>query len=149
MASVALCQIPVRRRNISVRTQAPQRARNAQWRRAKMATAPDSRANQRDCQQRWAAQHPQYWRQYRQQHAASCARRRQLPTASGPPTPCPFACKDGRASARPLHSPRYLSSHPRHGCAPCNDGCVIAAMPCDANHIAVLATEDMIDPSRP
>jgi hypothetical protein len=55
-----------------------QRARKAQWQRAKMATDPDYRANQRDCQQRWAAQHPQYWRQYRQQHAAYCERNRLL-----------------------------------------------------------------------
>ena len=55
-----------------------QRARNAQWHRAKMATAPDYRANQRDCQQRWAAQHPQYWRQYRQQRADYRERNRLL-----------------------------------------------------------------------
>jgi hypothetical protein len=46
-----------------------QRARKAQWQRAKLATDPDYRANQRDCQHRWQHQHPQYWRQYRQKRA--------------------------------------------------------------------------------
>jgi hypothetical protein len=34
-----------------------------------MATDPDYRANQRDCQHHWYHQHPQYWRQYRQRRA--------------------------------------------------------------------------------
>jgi hypothetical protein len=55
-----------------------QRARKAQWQRAKLATDPDYQANQRDCQQRWYHQHPQYWRQYRQQHADSRERNRLL-----------------------------------------------------------------------
>jgi hypothetical protein len=55
-----------------------QRARKAQWQRAKLATDPDYRANQRDCQQRWQHQHPQYWRQYRQQRADYRARNRLL-----------------------------------------------------------------------
>jgi hypothetical protein len=55
-----------------------QRARKAQWQRDKMATDPDYRANQRDCQQRWQQQHPQYWRAYRQQRAAYRERNRLL-----------------------------------------------------------------------
>lgn len=55
-----------------------QRARKAQWQREKMATDPDYRGNQRDCQHRWQHQHPQYWREYRQQHAAYRARNRLL-----------------------------------------------------------------------
>ena len=55
-----------------------QRARKAQWQRAKLATDPDYRANQRDCQQRWQHHHPQYWREYRQQHAAYRERNRLL-----------------------------------------------------------------------
>ena len=58
--------------------QACQRARKAQWQRDKMATDPDSRANQRDCQQRWQRQHPQSWREYRHQRAASRERHRRL-----------------------------------------------------------------------
>ena len=55
-----------------------QRARKAQWQRDKMATDPDYRANQRDCQQRWQQQHPQYWRAYRQQRADYRERNRLL-----------------------------------------------------------------------
>jgi len=55
-----------------------QRARKAQWQRAKLATDPDYRANQHDCQQRWQHQHPQYWHQYRQQRADYRERNRLL-----------------------------------------------------------------------
>jgi hypothetical protein len=55
-----------------------QRARKAQWQRNKMATDSDYRANQRDCQQRWQRQHPQYWRAYRHQRADYCERNRLL-----------------------------------------------------------------------
>lgn len=55
-----------------------QRARKAQWQRAKMATDPDYRANQQDCQHRWQHEHPQYWRQYRQHRADYRERNRLL-----------------------------------------------------------------------
>ena len=55
-----------------------QRARKAQWQRAKLATDPDYRANQRDCQHQWQQRHPQYWRQYRQQRADYRERNRLL-----------------------------------------------------------------------
>ena len=55
-----------------------QRARKTQWQRDKMTTDPDDQANQRDAQQSWQHQHPQYWREYRQQHAAYRARNRLL-----------------------------------------------------------------------
>jgi hypothetical protein len=55
-----------------------QRARKAQWQRDQLATDPDSRANQRACQHHWQHQHPQYWRQYRHQHADYRARHRLL-----------------------------------------------------------------------
>ena len=55
-----------------------QRARKAQWQRDKLATDPDYRANQRDCQQRWQHQHPHYWRQYRHQRADYRERNRLL-----------------------------------------------------------------------
>jgi len=58
--------------------QACQRARKAPWQREKMASDPDYRANQRDCQHRWQHQHPQYWRAYRQQRAAYRERNRLL-----------------------------------------------------------------------
>jgi hypothetical protein len=68
-----------------------QRARKAPWPREKMATAPDDRANQRDCQQRWQHQHPQYWRAYRQRRAAYRERNRLLQQH-----------RDHRRRARPL-----------------------------------------------
>jgi len=55
-----------------------QRARKAQWQREKMATDPDYRANQSDCQRRWQHEHPHYWRQYRQQRADYRERNRLL-----------------------------------------------------------------------
>jgi hypothetical protein len=55
-----------------------QRARKAQWQRDKLATDPDYRANHRDCQHHWQHQHPQYWRQYRQQRADYRERNRLL-----------------------------------------------------------------------
>jgi hypothetical protein len=55
-----------------------QRARKAQWQRDKLATDPDYQANQRDSQRTWQSQHPQYWRQYRQTHAAYRERNRLL-----------------------------------------------------------------------
>ena len=53
-----------------------QRARKAQWQRENMATAPDYRATQRDCQPHWQNQQPHYWRQYRQKRADYRARHR-------------------------------------------------------------------------
>ncbi len=42
-----------------------QRARKRAWQRAKMATDPDYRANQRDAQKQWRESNPGYWRNYR------------------------------------------------------------------------------------
>jgi hypothetical protein len=55
-----------------------QRARKAQWQRAKMATDPDYQANQRDGQSAWQKNHPDYWRQYRSRRADYCERNRLL-----------------------------------------------------------------------
>lgn len=55
-----------------------QRARKAQWQRAKLATDLDYRANQHDCQHQWQQRHPQYWRQYRQRRADYRERNRLL-----------------------------------------------------------------------
>ena len=46
-----------------------QRARKTHWQRDQLASDPDYRANQRDCQRNWQRQHPHYWRQYRQKRA--------------------------------------------------------------------------------
>ena len=42
-----------------------QRVRRRLWQKEKMASDPDYRANQGDCQKRWRKQNPDYWRQYR------------------------------------------------------------------------------------
>ena len=78
-----------------------QRARKAQWHRDTMDTDPDSRANQRDGQQRWQHQHPQYWREYRQQRAADRARNRLLQQH-----------RDHKRRARPLAKMEVLDAVP-------------------------------------
>jgi hypothetical protein len=55
-----------------------QRARKTLWQRDKMATDPDYRANQRDCQSSWKRRHRDYWRQYRQRRADYTERNRLL-----------------------------------------------------------------------
>jgi hypothetical protein len=45
-----------------------QRARKRRWQKEKLATDPDYRANQRDCQIEWHRQHPGYYKKYRQEH---------------------------------------------------------------------------------
>jgi hypothetical protein len=55
-----------------------QRARKAQWPRDKLATDPDSRAHQRDCQHHWQHEPPPSWRQYRQKRADDRERNRLL-----------------------------------------------------------------------
>jgi hypothetical protein len=55
-----------------------QRARKAQWQRDKLATDPDYRANQKDCQRNWQHQNPHYWRHYRRRRADYRERNRLL-----------------------------------------------------------------------
>lgn len=45
-----------------------QRARKSKWQKHKLATDPDYKANQRDCQTDWHSRHPGYYRKYRQEH---------------------------------------------------------------------------------
>jgi len=42
-----------------------QRARKRLWQRQKLATDPDYKANQQDCQKIWREKNPDYWREYR------------------------------------------------------------------------------------
>ena len=53
-----------------------QRARKRDWQRAKRASDPDYRANDRAAQRAWAQAHPQYWRDWRERHPESVARNR-------------------------------------------------------------------------
>jgi hypothetical protein len=53
-----------------------QRARKRDWQRAKRASDPDYRANDRAAQRAWAQAHPQYWRDWRERHPDSVARNR-------------------------------------------------------------------------
>ena len=51
-----------------------QRARKRKWQKDKLAADPDYKANQRDCQKEWLQRHPNYYKQYRQNHPAYCQR---------------------------------------------------------------------------
>lgn len=55
-----------------------QRARKTIWQRQKMATDPDYKANQQNCQKEWQKRHPHYWRNYRARHPEYCERNRLL-----------------------------------------------------------------------
>lgn len=45
-----------------------QRARRARWQRNKMSKDLDYKDNQRRCQKDWMQKHPDYWKQYRENH---------------------------------------------------------------------------------
>lgn len=53
-----------------------QRARKRDWQRNKRQTDPDYQENQRQAQQRWANQNPDYWKNYRHQHPSAVERNR-------------------------------------------------------------------------
>ena len=55
-----------------------QRARKTHWQRRKMATDADYRQNQKGSHRSWQLQHPDYWRQYRDDHPQYCERNRML-----------------------------------------------------------------------
>ena len=54
-----------------------QRRRRAEYHRQKIADDPDYRQVCRDSPQKWRSRHPDYWRQYRQQHPAVVERNRE------------------------------------------------------------------------
>ena len=53
-----------------------QQARKRKWQKDKLAADPDYKANQRDCQKDWLQRHPNYHKQYRQNHPAYLRARR-------------------------------------------------------------------------
>ena len=55
-----------------------QRARKTLWQRQKLTMDPAYQENQRDCGKSWRQRHPEYWRQYREQHRLSRERNRLL-----------------------------------------------------------------------
>ncbi len=57
-----------------------QKARKANWQRIKMKTNPDYRAAQKLSKQKWAADHPGYWKSYRDRHPGKTERNRMLQT---------------------------------------------------------------------
>lgn len=57
-----------------------QRARKRQWQKEKLAADPDYKANQRDCQREWHLHHPDYYKEYRQNHPTYCQRNTLLQT---------------------------------------------------------------------
>jgi hypothetical protein len=58
-----------------------QRERRRRWQQARRQTDPDYRENQARAQAAWAAQHPNYWREYRRLHPAYRERNRCLQPA--------------------------------------------------------------------
>jgi hypothetical protein len=57
-----------------------QRARKTNWQRIKMKTDPDYRTAQKLSQQKWAANSPGYWKNYRHQNPEKAERNRLLQT---------------------------------------------------------------------
>ena len=53
-----------------------QNARKRAWQQQRRQQDPDYRENQRRAQKRWAARHPDYWRQWREAHPAYQERNR-------------------------------------------------------------------------
>jgi hypothetical protein len=43
-----------------------QLARKREWQKKKLATDPDYKANQKDCQKAWREKNPDYWKKYRE-----------------------------------------------------------------------------------
>lgn len=58
-----------------------QRERRRRWQKARRQADPDYRENQARAQAAWAAQHPNYWREYRRTHPAYSDRNRLLQKA--------------------------------------------------------------------
>ena len=56
------------------------RARKAAWKRIKIKTDPDFKQDQRVSNNKWAASHPGYWKQYRLKHPEKAQRNRILQT---------------------------------------------------------------------
>jgi len=57
-----------------------QRARKAAWQRIKIKTDPDYRAAKKLSHQKWAANNPGYWKNYRADHPEKAERNRMLQT---------------------------------------------------------------------
>lgn len=93
-----------------------QNARKIQWQCRKLSSDEDYRKNQADCQTRWTAKNPGYWKQYREKHPESAHRnrekqrdrnrinRRQPPARSMLPT---IANMDTKNPQKPLISGYY------------------------------------------
>ncbi|NTV42668.1 MAG: hypothetical protein HGA63_05150 [Syntrophobacteraceae bacterium] len=58
-----------------------QRARKRLWQKGKMATDPDYRANQQECNKAWRGRNPDYWSHYRKNHPRYVERNRLLQKA--------------------------------------------------------------------
>jgi hypothetical protein len=55
-----------------------QRARKRAWQKEKLATDPDYKSNQLDCQREWHRRHPQYYQLYRKRNGNGVERNRLL-----------------------------------------------------------------------
>ncbi len=81
------------------------KARKTQWQRRKLSSDEDYRKNQADCQERWAAKNPGYWKRYREkQRERNRVNRRQPPAKSMLPT---IANMDPKNPQKPLISGYY------------------------------------------
>jgi hypothetical protein len=57
-----------------------QRARKAAWQRIKLKSDPDLKTAKKLSQQKWAANNPGYWKNYRKRHPQKAERNRMLQT---------------------------------------------------------------------
>lgn len=55
-----------------------QNRRRQRWRKQKIASDKDYKANQSDAQKRWSGKNPDYWQRYRDEHPDYAKRNRQL-----------------------------------------------------------------------
>lgn len=80
------------------------KARKIQWQRRKLFSDEDYRKNQADCQARWRAKNPGYWKRYREKQKERNRIKRSQPPKSMLPT---IANMDMKNQQRPLVSGYY------------------------------------------
>lgn len=84
------------------------RARKAAWQRIKIKTDPDYRAATRLAQQKWVANHPGYWKAYRNRNPEKAERNRMLQTirnrrrSSSPDLPIAKMDASNRSDFQPI-----------------------------------------------
>jgi len=89
-----------------------QRERRRRWQHEKRCSDPDYRDNQAQAQRHWCERHPEYWREYREQHpdyvAGNRARQRERDRRRRAAGACPVLAKmDASAVDAPFASGTY------------------------------------------